>query len=198
MTEQKVSVYTILNNWLYDGKKESKIPQEVLDSYQLGAQYILYFFRGSRFLPYISKTFNNYYVYQLDKEEVFTMLKDIVIKTKFRPSFFKTASKAKIKLVEALRKKFPTLKIAEVNMLANKIDNLEDKDSYYETLGLKKGGNKKRTTKQQWEQIQQESSYDDCIMEVDAEQAIKEIENQICDDVIPLKHLLEHFTIEGT
>jgi len=200
MEEKKLSPYTILNRWLYDGNKQSKIPNDLLVSGAIGPQYLLYFFKGSRYLVYINKIFNNYWIYQLDKEEVFTMLKDIVMRTGFRPTFYKTASKAKIKLIEILRRKFPTLKIAEINMLADKIEKSEDRDAVFETLGLQKGVSKKRTTKEQLEQIKQVSTqdYSNIVMEVDAAEAIKEIGDVDSDLPLPYKELLTNFTIEGT
>jgi len=199
MEEKKLSPYTILNRWLYDGNKQSKIPNDLLVSGAIGPQYLLYFFKGSRYLVYINKIFNNYWIYQLDKEEVFTMLKDIVMRTGFRPTFYKTASKAKIKLIEILRRKFPTLKIAEINMLADKIEKSEDRDAVFETLGLQKSVSKKRTTKEQLEQIKQVSTqdYSNIVMEVDAAEAIKEIGDVDSDLPLPYKELLTNFTIEG-
>jgi len=200
MQEQKVSPYTILNKWLYDGNRESKVPNEILVGGAIGPQYLLYFFKGSKYLVYINKIFNNFYIYQLNKEEIFTMLKDIVIRTGYRPKFYKTASRTKIKLIESLRKKLPTLKIAEINILANKIENSDYRDSVFETLGLEKGINKKRTTKQQLEQIKQDNTqkdYSDCVMEVDAAEAIKEIGDVDSDLPFLFSTLLQNFTIEG-
>jgi len=197
---QTASPYTLLNNWIYDGKADSKVPNEVLTGYLPDAKYLLFFFRGSKYLVYLNKIFNNFNIYQLDKEEVFIMLKDIVRRTKFRPGFYKIASKTKIKLIEVLRKKFPTLKISEINLLANKIDTADNKDEILETLGLKKSVSSKRTTKKDLEQISvnQELIEDDGVMEVDAAEALKEMGEQDVEEAIPLSVLMKNFTIEGS
>ena len=141
----------------------------------------------------------------MDKTEIFMMIKDIVIRTGFKPTFYKTASKSKIKLVESLRKKYPFLKINDIKILADKIDESDAKDDIYQTLGLMKGSSKKRTTKKQLEQIKQqigkppvvEEDDDYDVMEVDASEAIKEMEDIGFEGCLTFKELIsETFVIE--
>ena len=84
-------------------------------------------------------------------------------------------------------------------MLADKIEKSEDRDAVFETLGLQKSVSKKRTTKEQLEQIKQVSTqdYSNIVMEVDAAEAIKEIGDVDSDLPLPYKELLTNFTIEG-
>jgi len=202
---KEISSYTLLNRWLYDGSRTSIVPDSVLNDYKMGPQYVLYFFRGSHYLPYISNTFNNFGIFQMDKTEVFKMIKDIVMRTGFKPKFYRTASKSKIKLVEALRKKFPFLKVNDIRLLSEKIDESEMKETIYHTLGISKGSSKKRTTKKQLEQIKQQmvdtpdvvDDYEDNVMEVDAAEAIRQMEDIGFEGCVTFKELVtEMFTIE--
>lgn len=205
---EKVSPYTLLNKWLYDGSKITEIPNEVLNSYSIGPQYILYFFRGSHYLPYIDSVFNNYYVYSLPKQDVFKLMKDIVQKTSFKPSFYKTSKKTSIKMVDALRKKYPVLKIGDANLLANLLESHEEFDLIQQCLGLKKGVSKKKTTKKSLKEysaffeekttdtiIESVEDEDDCVMEVDAEKAIRDLEEAL-DKPVSFENLLENFEME--
>jgi hypothetical protein len=149
--DKKPSPYTILNHWLFDNNRNSEIPQELIDDKSIGPQYVLYFFQGSSYQRFISELFNNYSVYQLDRIEMFKMIKEAARLSGFRPRFIKRFSESKTKLTKALKKKYPYLKYEDVSYLADQIDECDEQESIYEMLNLKaprKYKTKKETLKQ--------------------------------------------------
>jgi len=148
--EKKISPYTLLSRWINDGSKNSKIPKDLIDDKSIGPQYILYYFQSSPISAYISNTFNNYNIYTMERVDVYKMIKDIVLKTGFKPKFIPKQKKINHKLYKILRKKYPYLKPYETYKIIDIIDNSSDKDLIYETVGLKSSKpKKKKVTKAQ-------------------------------------------------
>lgn len=148
---QKGNPYKSLNQWLYDNNDKSSIPEDVLEATNIGPQYILYFFRASKYSVLINSIFNNYYIFSLPKKDVLKLIKWCVRRTKFKPRFIPKQKKTDSKLGKILRQKYPLLKEYEILQLIDYIENSDDKDAIYEAFGLKKGrkssskkGNKKQ------------------------------------------------------
>lgn len=134
--ETTVSPYTLLNNWLLDNNKDSIIPEDLVNDKTIGPQYILYFFQGSIYQPFISNLFNNYGVFQLDRLEVFKLVKQAVRLSGFRQKYIKRFTESKTKLSKSLKSQYPYLKYDDVNLLVDKIEESDDRETIYEMLGL--------------------------------------------------------------
>lgn len=151
----KVSTYTILNRWLFDGSASSKVPDDVIKDKSIGHMNLLYFFQCSHYGLVVSKLFNNWGLFSLDRVEVFNFLKQCVLLSGYRPPFIQRGPKKKSKFFDLLKLKYPYLKREEVFMLVDLIDVSEDKDAYYEMFGLYTP-KKKKTTKVQRKEMLKE------------------------------------------
>ncbi len=140
------SPYTLLNKWLYDGSENSILPKEVIEAREIGSQYILWYFKNSIYNVYINKHFNNFEIYKLDKETVLLFLKRAIIDTGFKPQFMPRQKSTSTKIGKILKLRYPYFKKDDVNLLVSLIDDSEEKDQIYETLGLY-APKKKKTTK---------------------------------------------------
>lgn len=195
--ETKESSYSLLTKWLYDGSKTTTIPSQVVDDYSIGNQFLLFFFRGSVYLPYISSTFNNYNLFALEKSEVFTMLKSMIQSTGFTQKWYPYPKKGKVKLIEALKPKFPYLKEYDLSLLADQIDQSEDKESIYESLGLSDKAKKKKNKKGSYDEVDAVAvSVNNSIYEVETEEDVAEVLKEIEDQVWSAERLLSDFVIE--
>jgi len=153
--EKKLSPYTLLNRWLFDGSKSTKIPEDIEKDKSISHMYLLYFFRPSSYGLIISKLFNNWNLFSLDRIEVFYFLKECVMMSGYKPPFVQKIPAKKSKLVDILQEKYPFLKNEELFMLVENIDKSDEKDSVYEMFGLY-SPTKKKLTKSQQDQFKQE------------------------------------------
>jgi len=147
--KKPLSNYTLLTRWLYDGSKTTNIPDDVINDKSISQLYLLYYFQCSHYISYISKTFNNYGLFSMDRVEIFKFLKQCIELTGYRPPFIKRGSKTKSKMLDVLKFKYPFLKKEEVFMLIEQIDNSDEKDSIYEMFGFFKPKMKKLTKAEQ-------------------------------------------------
>jgi len=88
---------------------------------------------------YLDSYFNNINLRYLDKKELFGFIKKCVLdfRVKRRDVTFVPWTR-KSKLFGILREKFPELKNCDVSLLVDLVDESEDKDTIYNTLGLEK------------------------------------------------------------
>jgi len=150
MTEdKKTSSYTLLNRWLYDGSKTTKIPEDIEKDKSISHMYLLYYFRCSPYGLVISKLFNNWGLFSLDRMELFYFLKECITLSGYKPPFIQKVPAKKNKLTDFLVAKYPYLKNEEIFMLIDFIDNSEEKDTIYEMFGIYTPKNKKLTKIQQ-------------------------------------------------
>ena len=149
--DKKVSPWHTFNKWLYDGSMTSKIPTELLTDKSIGIMNLLYYFRASKYGVVISNLFNNWDLFTLDRVEVLYFMKECVYRTGYKPPFNNKVPAKKSKLHDYLKERHPFLKSDEVFMLVDIIDNSDEKDSIYETLGIYSPGKAKKTTKAQLE-----------------------------------------------
>jgi hypothetical protein len=152
----KPSNYTLLSKWLYDGSKTTEIPEDVVKDKSISQLYLLYYFQYSSYGLVINKMFNNYGIFNLDRVEVFKFLKHCVTLSGYRPPFIKRAKKDKTKMMAVLRQMYPYLRREEVIMLIDFIDESDEKDAIYETLGFYKP-KKKKLTKAEKKRMEKES-----------------------------------------
>ena len=151
MNDKKTSIWIILNRWIYDGSVETKIPEDVINDKSIGQMYLLYFFRQSPYGLIISKLFNNWNIFSLDRVEVLYFLKQCVMLSGYKPPFVQKVPSKKNKLVDELKYKYPFLKNEELFMIVEIIDNSEEKDRIYEMFGLYTPKKKKLTESQKKE-----------------------------------------------
>jgi hypothetical protein len=144
-TDKKPSVWQILNRWLYDGSKDSKMPVELETDKSIGQMNLLYYFRCSPYGLVISKLMNNWGLFSLDRVEVLYFLKECVYLSGYKPPFIQKIPGKKNKLYEHLKEKYPYLKLEEINMLVGFVDESEEKDTIYEMFGIYSPKKKKIT-----------------------------------------------------
>jgi len=144
----KISPYQLLNRWLYDGSKTTKLPTELEKDKTISHMYILYYFQCSSYNLVISKLLNNWDLFSLDRNEILYFLKQCVILCGYKPPFIQKIKDNKNKLCTILKYKYPFLKLEEINMMISIIDSSENKDNYYEMFGIYSPKKKKATKKQ--------------------------------------------------
>ena len=150
--DKKVSPYSLLNRWFFDGSKDTKLPEDIVKDKSISHMYLLYYFRPSPYGLVISKLFNNWNLFSLDRDEVLYFMKQCILLCGYKPPFVQKVPPKKNKLVDELVVKYPYLKKDEVFMLVEMIDNSEEKDSIYEMFGLY-SPTKKKLTKAQREEF---------------------------------------------
>ena len=133
-----VSIYTILDKWLFDGSITSPMPKEVIEDKKIGPNHLLFFFNGTEYGVYISKYFNNFGIYQLNRLEVFRMIKDIIQKTAYVPRWKRKYHSTKSAISKELWKRYPYLKPDDINLLADNLESMECRDAVFEMFGLEK------------------------------------------------------------
>jgi len=143
--EKGFSPYQVLNRWLYDGSKTTQMPKELESDKVIPPTILLYHFQSSKYILYLSEVFNSYDLYQMNKVDIFRFMKQCILLTGYKPPFIQKVKSQKNKLATILRLKFPYLKMYEIDFLIDEIDNSEEKDRVYETLGLYKPKKKKST-----------------------------------------------------
>lgn len=190
----KVSPYQLLNRWLHDGSSETKIPKEVIEGREIGPQYILWYFKNSIYNVYINKHFNNFNIYQLDKQSSLIFLKRAILLCGFKPQFMPRQKGTTSKIAKILKLRYPYYKKDDINLLVKLIDESEEKDQIYETLGLF-NPKKKKTTKASKKEISEfMKSYKEPEEEDSVELHIQDLEQQ--RKLTTLEDFMGGFTIE--
>jgi len=134
--ELKISPYRILSNWLNDGSRLTQFPQELIDDKSIGQNFLLYFFQQSPYGLVISKLFNNFGLYLLDRVEVFKFIKDSVLLSGYRQKYIERGEKRSEKFEKLLKLKFHFLKNYELSLLVGFIDKSDEKESIYQMFGI--------------------------------------------------------------
>ena len=155
--EKKVSVYTIMNRWLYDGSTSTKIPTELESDKSISQMYLLYYFRASPYGLVISKLLNNWGIFSLDRIEILYFLKECIARSGYKPPFIQKIPAKNNKLYDNLKERYPYVKTEEVNMLVGFVDASDEKDTMYEMFGIYSPG-KKKITKEQKKKLEKEKS----------------------------------------
>jgi len=145
--------FRTFNTWLFDGSRDSDFPKpkytddgkEIIPDLLKYNSPITTTYAVSMFLKngplnhYLDKYFNNINLRYMDKKEIFLFIKKCVLDfrvgkrdTTFIPWTRKT------KLFGVLRNKFPELKNCDISLLADLIEESDDKEAIFNTLGLEK------------------------------------------------------------
>lgn len=149
MTE---SPYKTFNKWLFDGDRNSPIPKpkDGVDILKYNSPihhtFVLQMFmRHGPMNYYLNKYFNNINLRYLSREELFLFMKKCVLDfkaTKRDTVFYRY--KAKNKLYDILKDKYPELKNDDTSLLCDIIEKSDERDVIYETLGLGKPPKKQK------------------------------------------------------
>lgn len=143
--DKKISPYTLLSRWFFDGSRTTLLPKEVIDSKVISQLYLLYYFQSSPYILYLSKHFNNYNIFQIPVEEILYFMKECILLTGYKPPFVQRIKNTKSEIVECLREKYSDLKKEDIHMLVKIIDESPEKDSVYEMFGIYRPKVKKLT-----------------------------------------------------
>jgi len=143
MSEKPVSLYSVFSSWLFDGNLKSNIPEhEDLLSYKspITPQYMIsMFLNQGKLNHFLNEYFNNIGLYYMNKEELMKFMKKCVIDFKVQRKSLPYIPRTKnTKLFEALKKKIPIMKKHDISLLAEIVDNSEEKGDIYYSLGLEK------------------------------------------------------------
>jgi len=141
-------MFKTLTNWLFDGSKISKIPDTkkdkegkviVEDIRKLPPQYLLSMFVGHGTINYyLNNYFNNVNLYYVSIDDILYFLKKCIIDFKVQRNqitYFKKSSTDE--LFDALREKLPQFKNNDIVLLCELVNNSNEKEQIYQTLGLK-------------------------------------------------------------
>jgi len=146
--------YKTFNNWLFDGSLNTPFPKPtdkvnlLKSTSPINHLFVLQLFlRNGPLNAYLNKHFNNVGLWYLDKEEFFKFIKKCVIdfRVNKRDTVF-YPRKAKNKLFDILRLKFPYLKKDDVYLLIDGIDRSDDKEGIYHALGIEEPKKRKIKT----------------------------------------------------
>lgn len=137
-------------NWLFDGKKDSKIPEDLLKSSSPVSQLfaIRMFKNNGKLNYYLNKYLNTYDVFQIEREELFYFLKRCVIDyriTRKSIPYFKGFRKDKH--FNVLKQRFPLLKNDDIDLLSELIQNSDNKNDIMMGLGMSQDYKKSKTKK---------------------------------------------------
>lgn len=145
--------FRTFNNWLFDGKKDSPIPRPRKDEngkivvpdilkYNSPITHtfvISLFLRNGLLNRYLDEHFNNIGVRYLTREEILKFVKKCVMDFKIKKRdimFYKR--RARRMLYEKIRERMPILKNDDVLLLCDIIENSDNKEAIFDSLGLEK------------------------------------------------------------
>lgn len=143
--------FKTFNKWLFDGSRNSPIPEPRFDkdgkvivpdilkyNSPITHTYLISMFvKNGPLNHYLNEVFNSMDVRYLDKKELMLFIKQCVLDMRVKPrdtTYF--PFKRQEKLINELRRRFPFLKPYDLSYLTKLIDESEDKDSIYQTLGI--------------------------------------------------------------
>jgi len=130
-------------NWIYDGYVDSEIPNpELLLKYNspiTNTYMISLFVKIGKINHYLDKYMNNINLRYIKKEELMIYIKKLIIDNKikrFQLHYF--IYRRYHKLFDILKEKFSYLKNNEIQMLCDQINNSDEKETIYQSLGIMK------------------------------------------------------------
>lgn len=134
-----VSIFQIYFDWLFNGDMKSPIPPEILKSTSpINQQYAISIFLGTPKLNlYLDQYFNNINLWYVEKDELFLFLKKCVKDFRVnRRNLSYISWNRTTKLFDELRRRIPSLKSYEINLLSEIIEKSEERDEIYSALSL--------------------------------------------------------------
>jgi len=141
--------YKIFFAWLFDGDENSILPEpnteygipDILKyNSQITHTYLISLFvRIGKLNHYLNEYINNINLRYIKKEDLMFYVKKCVIENKikrFQLHYFICSRRNK--LFNIIREKIPYLKNEDITIICNQIDNSVEKESIYQSLGIKK------------------------------------------------------------
>jgi hypothetical protein len=137
------SVYKIFSNWLFDKNPNSDIPnKDVLLKYNspINHTYVLKLFMRNHSLNFfLNWYFNNINLRYLQKEDFFKFIKKCVKDFRVnRNSLMFFPYQKKHELFDRLQEKMPMMKNDDLSLLCERIEEMDERDSIYSSLGIDK------------------------------------------------------------
>jgi len=145
--------YRTFNSWLFDGSRGSEFPKPKYDDsgkviipdllhYKspISVTYaISMFLKNGPLNHYLDAYFNNINLRYMDKKDIFKFIKKCVLDFRVgkRDTTFIPWSR-KTKLFGVVRNKFPELKNCDISLLCDLIEESDEKEAIFNTLGLEK------------------------------------------------------------
>ena len=143
-----------MNNWMFDGQRNSPIPDILLQPKCPVTNYslLVMFMKHGEMTHYLNTYMNNVGVFSLELEDMLLFIKKCVFRYRVTRAHI-NYSKRKMtdKLYDILREKYPTLKPTDLNLLRDMINGSSERSDVYHALGLEtpkiKKSKKKKATK---------------------------------------------------
>jgi hypothetical protein len=145
--------YRTFNGWLFDGSRDSEFPKpryaddgkEIIPDIlkynsPITATYVVsMFLKNGPLNHYLDNYLNNINLRYLDKKELFMFIKKCVLDFRLgrRDTVFIPWTR-KTKLFGELRNKFPELKNCDISLLCDLVEESDQKEAIFNTLGLEK------------------------------------------------------------
>ena len=149
--DKKLSPYTLFKYWA-ENPKEVDPSDDIL---KLSHTHILFYFRRSKYIHFLSDLFNSYYLFSLDKKELFLMAKQIIQRTRFKPMFRAKKKKPVPTSVHLkLKEEYPLLNFYEVSLLYDNLLKMYSEDDIKKSLGVYQDHKKTKTSKKNWNLIE--------------------------------------------
>jgi len=137
--------YKTFYNWLFDGQRNSQIPAPKNDidllkyNSPITNTFILpLFMRNGNLNYYLNQYFNNIGLRYMSREEMFKFIKKCVFDFKIKRRdiiFYKFTYQDKLYTI--LRDRYPQFKNDDINLLVEIINKSKEKQTIFESLGLK-------------------------------------------------------------
>ncbi len=147
------SPYILFNNWLFDGDLETPIPEPWVLRALNPCTILQSFSMLNSITVYLDETFNNFNIYQIEKETFFKYLKEFVIRKKISKNhicFFRHHKEDKD--ITYIHNLIPYIKRYEVFQFLDVIKNDEEfNDRFLITIGLKEEKKSKLTSSEKKE-----------------------------------------------
>lgn len=141
--------YRVFMGWLFDGSINSLIPSpdpeygipDILkyNSPITHTYLISLFVKIGKLNHYLDEHMNNINLRYINKRELMFYIKKCIIENKIkRHQLHYFIYTRKDKLFNILKEKLPYLKNEDISTLCHQINNLDEKESIYQSLGIKK------------------------------------------------------------
>jgi len=129
-------------NWLFDGKPSSPVPESLLVyNSPVSQKYVVKMFvLNGELNHFLDENLNNMGLWYSNKEELFKFMKKCVIDFKIRRNSIPYIKRkgSKDKLYDIFRDKLPLLKDYDISLLCDIVNQSDDKDHIYYSLGIEK------------------------------------------------------------
>jgi len=128
-----------MNNWMFDGQRNSPVPDILLQPKCPVTNYslLVMFMKHGELTHYLNKYMNNVGIFSIPLEDMLLFIKKCVFRYRLTKAHMNYARrKVSDKLYDILREKYPTLKPTDLNLLRDMINESPERSDIYHALGL--------------------------------------------------------------